>query len=65
MPDIVISGFMDEAPVNGLREDFDVLHDPDLCTRPDELAATLAAGARALIVRNNTELTPTVDYGCF
>lgn len=56
MPDIVISGFMDEAPVNGLRKDFDVLHDPDLYNRPDDLAAALAAGARALIVRNNTEV---------
>ncbi len=55
MPEIVISEFMDE-PV--LQRDFagrDYLYDPALVDRPAELLAALA-GARALIVRNRTQV---------
>jgi len=56
MAEIVISEFMDEAAVEALREDFDVVYDPDLVDRPDDLVEALAA-ARALIVRNRTQVT--------
>jgi len=55
MTDIVISEFMDEAAVETLRRDFSVTYDKALVDRPEELAH-LAAGARALIVRNRTEV---------
>ncbi len=55
MPDIVITEFMDEAAVNDLSRAFDVLYDPGLVDRPDELSAVLP-GARALIVRNRTQV---------
>lgn len=57
MAEIVISEFMDAASVEELRRDFDVKYDPDLVDRPDDLAAELAAGAKALIVRNRTQVT--------
>lgn len=59
MPDIVISEFMDEAAVEDLRGSFDLLYDPGLVDRPDDLKAALA-GARALIVRNRTKVTDAV-----
>lgn len=55
MTDIVISEFMDEAAVEDLRRDFAVTYDKGLVDRPDELAS-LVAGARALIVRNRTQV---------
>lgn len=55
MTDIVISEFMDEAAVEDLRRDFSVTYDKGLVDRPDELAG-LVAGARALIVRNRTQV---------
>ncbi|MBN8942596.1 MAG: 3-phosphoglycerate dehydrogenase [Rhizobiales bacterium] len=55
MTDIVITEFMDEAAVDDLRRDFSVTYDKGLVDRPDELAR-LAAGARALIVRNRTQV---------
>jgi len=55
MAEIVISEFMDRAAVDGLSADFDVLFEPDLHERPEELHAALA-GARALIVRNRTQV---------
>jgi (S)-sulfolactate dehydrogenase len=57
--DIVISEFMDEVAVEGLRDGFSVLYDPGLVDRPEELKAALA-GARALIVRNRTQVTADV-----
>ncbi len=57
MPDIVISEFMDIAAVDGLRGEFEVLYDPELVDRPDDLVAAVA-DARALIVRNRTRVTP-------
>lgn len=56
MPDIVISEFMDEAAVEGLKRGFSVLYDPALVDRPDELRSALGA-ARALIVRNRTRVS--------
>jgi (S)-sulfolactate dehydrogenase len=55
MTDIVISEFMDEAAVEELRSDFAVTYDKGLVDRPEDLAR-LAAGARALIVRNRTQV---------
>ncbi|WP_439573628.1 hydroxyacid dehydrogenase [Phreatobacter sp.] len=54
-PDIVICEFMDQAAVDELARDFSVHYDKALVDRPDELAR-LAAGARALIVRNRTQV---------
>ena len=56
MPDIVIAEFMDEATVVELARDYDVLYEPDLVERPADLKAALP-GARALIVRNRTQVT--------
>jgi (S)-sulfolactate dehydrogenase len=55
LPDIVITEFMDEAAVRDLAAEFDVLYDPSLVDRTDELQS-LAAGCRALIVRNRTQV---------
>jgi len=55
MADIVISEFMDLDAVEGLAAEFDVLYEPDLVDRPDELA-TAVAPARGLIVRNRTQV---------
>ena len=55
MSDIVISEFMDEAVVDDLRRDFSVHHDKGLVDRPEELA-DLLRDARALIVRNRTQV---------
>ena len=55
MAEIVISEFMDEAAVADLRASFDALYDKTLVDRPEELAAA-AAGCRALIVRNRTQV---------
>lgn len=59
MADIVISEFMDEAAVEGLRSDYDVLYDPALVDDPEALTAALVQ-ARALIVRNRTRVTAQV-----
>src|SRR5690606_30454945 len=55
MPEIVITEFMDEAAVARLEAEYDVVYDPGLVDRPQELAG-LAAEARALIVRNRTQV---------
>jgi (S)-sulfolactate dehydrogenase len=52
---IVICEFMDEPSVNYLQRRFDVLYDPQLVDRPQELAAALA-DADALVVRNRTQV---------
>ena len=59
MADIVISEFMDEVAVEGLRDGYDVLYDPGLVDRVEELKATLK-NARALIVRNRTQVSASV-----
>ncbi len=55
MPDIVISEFMDQAAVDGLAADFEVLYDPGLVDRPNDLLAALGE-ARGLVVRNRTQV---------
>jgi (S)-sulfolactate dehydrogenase len=52
---IIISEFMDDAAVAALAERFSVLYDKDLVDRRSELAALLA-DAKALIVRNRTQV---------
>ncbi|MGB5198963.1 MAG: 3-phosphoglycerate dehydrogenase, partial [Sedimenticolaceae bacterium] len=55
MADVVISEFMDQAAVDGLADEFDVVYDPNLVDHADDLAAAVA-DARALIVRNRTQV---------
>ena len=55
MPEIVITEFMDAAAVARLKQRHDTLYDPKLADRPDEIVS-LATGARALIVRNRTQV---------
>jgi (S)-sulfolactate dehydrogenase len=55
MPDIVISEFMDEAAIADLSADWSLVYDPELVDRPEDLAG-LGAEARALIVRNRTQV---------
>jgi len=55
VPDIVISEFMDQAAVDSLAADFDVVYDPQLVDRHDDLLVAVAS-ARALIVRNRTQV---------
>ncbi|MCY4259337.1 MAG: hydroxyacid dehydrogenase [Rhodobacteraceae bacterium] len=53
---IIISEFMDDAAVKRLQRHHAVIYEPDLFDRPDDLRAGLG-GARALIVRNRTQVT--------
>lgn len=55
MPDIVISEFMDEAAIRDGLAGRDILYDPELVDRPHDLMKLLAE-ARALIVRNRTQV---------
>lgn len=55
MADIVITEFMDEAAIRDVLGGRDVLYDPQLVDRPDDLLAAVR-GARALIVRNRTQV---------
>jgi (S)-sulfolactate dehydrogenase len=55
MPDIVITEFLDEEAVRDGLKDFDVLYDPALVDKPEELSKALA-DARAVIVRNRTQV---------
>ena len=55
MADIVICETMDQAAVDSLSNEFDVLFDPDLVNRTDDLKAALA-DARAILVRNLTQV---------
>ncbi len=55
MADIVIAEFMDESAVEDLRRDYDVVYDPGLVDRVDDLLAAVA-GCRALVVRNRTQV---------
>jgi (S)-sulfolactate dehydrogenase len=54
-PTIVISEFMDENAVESLRARYTVHYHPDLVDRPQQLQELLAH-ARALIVRNRTQV---------
>ncbi len=55
MPDIVISEFMDESAIGELLADYEVLYDPGLVERRQDLLALLAE-ARGLVVRNRTQV---------
>jgi (S)-sulfolactate dehydrogenase len=55
MPDIVISEFMDEAVLREAFAGHDFLYDATLVDRPRDLTTALA-NARALIVRNRTQV---------
>ena len=59
MPDIVITEFMDEAPVEELRAKYDVHWDKTLCDKPDEIKQ-LIPEARALIVRNRPKVNDDI-----
>ncbi len=55
MADIVITEFMHDSAVEDLRRDYDVVYDPGLVDRADDLLAAVA-GCRALVVRNRTQV---------
>jgi len=55
VPDIVITEFMDAAAVARLSERFALHNDPGLADAPERIAPLLAE-ARALIVRNRTQV---------
>ena len=56
MPDIVIAEFIDEGAVQGLLAGRHVLYDAGLVDEPEALRTALA-DARALVVRNRTQVT--------
>jgi len=62
MPEIVVSEFMDVAAVEDLAQDYEVLYDPELVDRPEELGKILAE-ARGLVVRNRTQVTDELLAG--
>jgi (S)-sulfolactate dehydrogenase len=55
MTDVVIAEFMDAAAVSRLAARFRIHYDPDLVDKPD-LLAEFASEARALVVRNRTQV---------
>ncbi|CAM5195616.1 3-phosphoglycerate dehydrogenase [Bosea thiooxidans] len=55
MTDIVITEFIDEAAIAGLRARYTVHYDPELYAHPDEMAR-LFADVPAVIVRNQTQV---------
>jgi (S)-sulfolactate dehydrogenase len=59
MADIVITEFMDESAIAERLSGRDVLYDPTLVDRPGALAEALAP-ARALVVRNRTQVRPAL-----
>lgn len=63
MAEIVITEFMNDEVAAELAATRDVLYDPTLVDRPDDLARE-AARARALIVRNRTRVTAELLDGC-
>ena len=62
MAKIVISEFMDTGAVGNLWTAFDVVYEPDLVDRPDDLAHAVK-GADALVVRNRTQVTDALLQG--
>ncbi len=56
MPEVVVSESIVGPAMDELRQQLDVQFDPDLWKSPDQLAETLA-GAGALVVRNQTQVT--------
>lgn len=59
MAEIVVSEFMDEAALAGLKQRYSVLYDPGLVDAPDRLHPELEE-AIALIVRNRTQVRADV-----
>lgn len=55
MQDIVISEFMDQKAVDEASKKYELLYDPELVDRPDDLKGNLSK-ARALVVRNRTQV---------
>ncbi|MFG1463258.1 hydroxyacid dehydrogenase [Xanthobacter sp. DSM 24535] len=55
MPEIIVTEFMDAAALDALRADHDVHYDPALVDKAEALE-DLVQGARALIVRNRTQV---------
>jgi len=55
MKKIVITEFMDQAAVDSLSPDFEVIYDPSLADKTDELTELLK-NADAIIVRNRTQV---------
>lgn len=55
MADIVITEFMDPSAIRAHLSGFDVLYDAELVDQPERLAAAIA-DARALVVRNRTQV---------
>lgn len=55
MAEIVITEFMDEAAISSVLAGRDVMYDPKLVDQPENLAR-LVKDARALIVRNRTQV---------
>src|SRR5690554_2846176 len=61
MAEIVITEFMDEAAVERLAARYQTIYDPELVDDPGRLME-LVAEARALIVRNRTQVrAPLLD----
>ncbi len=54
---ILITEFMDEAAIDRLRAAHEVVYDPGLADRQDEIPAMMR-GVTALIVRNRTQVRP-------
>lgn len=62
MADVVVTEFMDEAALADLRRTHDVHYDANLVDKPAELVRHVA-DARALIVRNRTQVRPDLLAG--
>ena len=56
MPDVLVSEKIVGEPLDALREQFDVSVEPQLWQEPGRLAESIA-GVRALVVRNQTQVT--------
>ena len=63
MPDVVVSEFMDEEAVRQGLAGFDVVYDPTLVDKPEALAEA-SSMARALIVRNRTQVRGALLQRC-
>jgi (S)-sulfolactate dehydrogenase len=59
MADIVVTEFLDEAALAAVPAEHEVLYDPKLVDRPDDLLRE-ASAAKALIVRNRTQVRGTL-----
>jgi (S)-sulfolactate dehydrogenase len=63
MPDIVITEAMDDTAVAALAREFSVLYDPTL-HRVQAMLPSIAADARALVVRNQTQVSQSLIDAC-